>query len=95
MACRKDRVRKIKNHHVNQSHHYLVYKDRETEPPLINMQDTSQHVQRRKPWNRAFNSDSLKGYESILVRRSRELVEAFSKRQSEAVDMARWMEYFA
>ncbi|TCD70749.1 hypothetical protein EIP91_001778 [Steccherinum ochraceum] len=43
--------------------------------PLIAQQDTTEHHRRRRPWNRAFNTASLKGYEPVVAARVSQLVE--------------------
>lgn len=62
---------------------------------LVTVRDTAQHVQRRKVWNRAFNAGSLQEYDPLLIRRTRELINELANRQSEVVNMSKWMEYFA
>lgn len=62
---------------------------------MVSIRDPVLHVQRRKAWNRAFNANSIKNYDSILINRSRELIEGLTKRQLEVVDICKWMEFFA
>jgi len=45
-----------------------------------------EHQAKRKPWNRAFNSSALKGYEGIISRRAEQLVDRLS-REKENVDL--------
>lgn len=64
---------------------------------LIAEPDPILHKQRRKPWDRAFNTASLKDYEEIVGRRSRELCDALEQRsrRREVVDLDMWISYFA
>lgn len=57
--------------------------------------DRTDHGQLRRDWNKAFNSTSLKDYDAMVVRTSRELVEELEKRTSEVVDISKWMDYFS
>ncbi|EJD01468.1 cytochrome P450 [Fomitiporia mediterranea MF3/22] len=68
---------------------------------LIAIRDPQEHARRRKPWNRAFNTTSVKGYEQILIRRALQLVGELEKRAQvkggllkSAVDLAEWMKFF-
>ncbi|KAH8118549.1 cytochrome P450 [Phellopilus nigrolimitatus] len=68
---------------------------------LIAIRDVHEHARRRKPWNRAFNTTSVKGYEPIVVKRALQLVEELEKRSQtkgsynvSSVDLAEWMGYF-
>lgn len=54
-----------------------------------------EHAHRRKPWNRAFNSTALKGYEEILEKRITQLVNLLDNRSfSGEVDLAQCISYF-
>lgn len=77
------------------AHSPLDYDNRKPKPSVGSIRNPDQHVPRRKVWNRAFSATSLKEYDSILIRRSRELVAELSKRQLETVDISKWMEYFS
>jgi hypothetical protein len=46
------------------------------------------------PWNQAFSGASLKNYENIVIKRSRELISQFMKRTGEEIDLAMWLSYF-
>ena len=68
---------------------------------LIAIRDPQEHARRRKPWNRAFNTISVKGYEQILIRRALQLVGELEKRAQvkggpleSAVNLAEWMKFF-
>ncbi|EGN99142.1 hypothetical protein SERLA73DRAFT_137309, partial [Serpula lacrymans var. lacrymans S7.3] len=62
--------------------------------PLITIIDTHEHARRRRPWNRAFNTSSLKGYEEIISKRTLQLVNVLSQEKSGAVDLCQWICYF-
>ncbi|KAH8107519.1 high nitrogen upregulated cytochrome P450 monooxygenase 2 [Phellopilus nigrolimitatus] len=51
-------------------------------PSLIGVRNTHEHVRRRKPWNRAFNTAGIKGYEPLVVRRALQLVGELEKRKT-------------
>ena len=61
---------------------------------LIGQRDPVEYRRRRKPWDRSFSSAGLKNYEEIVIRRSRELVEQFEKRDGEEIDLSMWMSCF-
>ncbi|KAL5527795.1 hypothetical protein ACEPAG_6596 [Sanghuangporus baumii] len=68
---------------------------------LIAIRDMQEHSRRRKAWNRAFSTSSLKGYEPILVRRALQLADMLEKRagtkggpQKDAMNLVEWMRYF-
>ncbi|KAL5507847.1 hypothetical protein ACEPAH_5465 [Sanghuangporus vaninii] len=68
---------------------------------LIAIRDMQEHARRRKAWNRAFSTSSLKGYEPILVRRALQLTDMLEKQagakggpQKDAVNLVEWMRYF-
>lgn len=48
-------------------------------------------MRRRKPWNRAFNSSALKGYEEIIAKRAEQFVDALAKQGR--VDLTKWFDY--
>lgn len=61
---------------------------------MIALRDKKEHTRRRRPWTRGFSSVALKGYEPLIVARCQQLVEVLSN-QTGAVDMSKWMGYFA
>ena len=63
------------------------------ELPMIAMRDTTVHHNRRKPWNRAFNTASIKEYEPLLRKRVKFFVDRL-REQKGAVDLARWISFF-
>lgn len=60
---------------------------------LISVRDIAEHTRRRKPWNRAFSSGALKGYEEILGRRVQQFVTMLEQRTG-PVDLAEFISYF-
>ncbi|KAI0751746.1 high nitrogen upregulated cytochrome P450 monooxygenase 2 [Daedaleopsis nitida] len=63
-------------------------------PSLIAERNTHEHARKRKPWNRAFNSAALKGYEDIIAKRVSELADGLAKQKSE-VDLGKWIGWFS
>ena len=69
---------------------------------LIDQRDPIMHMHQRKPWNRAFSSTSLKEYEVILAKRTRQLVSCLEDRVNGSdqklgvvLDVTTWFSYFA
>lgn len=74
---------------------------------LVALQDRDEHQRRRKPWNRAFSTASVKGYEEMLEFRVKQLVEELNKRaerrakagdkvtKGETVDLSGWLSHFS
>ncbi|PAV16379.1 high nitrogen upregulated cytochrome P450 monooxygenase 2 [Pyrrhoderma noxium] len=73
-------------------------------PPLIALRTKEEHARRRKPWNHAFNTVSVKGYESIIEKRAVQLVHELEKRSVskasfrsecvETVNLSQWLSFF-
>ena len=61
---------------------------------LIAEPNPHEHARRRKPWNRAFNSSALKGYEEIIIKRANMLYEGLAAQKGE-VDLGKWIGYFS
>ena len=61
---------------------------------MISLQNTTLHLQRRRPWLRAFTPSAVKGYEELVSARARLLVEELEKQQGE-VDLDLWFTCFA
>ena len=61
---------------------------------LICIVDKEEHARRRQPWTRSFSTSALKGYESLVIKRTLQLVEALSKNLGEAVDLNIWIGFF-
>lgn len=62
-------------------------------PPLIALPDTNLHAQRRKRWNRAFNSAALKEYEETIAMRASDLLELISSKKG-IVDLNLYFGWF-
>ncbi|PSR70846.1 hypothetical protein PHLCEN_2v13287 [Hermanssonia centrifuga] len=60
---------------------------------LIAIQDPREHLIRRKPWNRAFNTGSLKELQPLLAARVGQLVESVGKQEG-VVDLSAWISFF-
>ncbi|KZP27810.1 cytochrome P450 [Athelia psychrophila] len=52
-----------------------------------------EHNRRRRPWNRAFNSEALKGYEEIIENRATQLMQTLGN-QIGPTNLAMWISYF-
>ncbi|KAI0367398.1 high nitrogen upregulated cytochrome P450 monooxygenase 2 [Pilatotrama ljubarskyi] len=65
-----------------------------TKLPLVGIMDTVEHLERRKPWARAFTPAALKEYHPMLAARASQLVQALSQQGGE-VDIAKWINYFS
>ncbi|KAI5124822.1 hypothetical protein M0805_005452 [Coniferiporia weirii] len=70
---------------------------------LIAIRDMQEHAHRRKPWNRAFSTASIEGYETALLKRGFQLVGELRKRSKKeeggadvpAVNLSEWMSRFS
>lgn len=70
-------------------------------PSMIAMRSFHQHVGRRKRWNRAFSTVSVKEYEPIVVKRALQLVDELQRRSTKgdsnsenSVNLAQWLSFF-
>ncbi|KZP25828.1 cytochrome P450 [Athelia psychrophila] len=63
--------------------------------PLVSIRDIAQHKARRRLWDRAFSTASVKSYDELVIRRTRELCEAFEKRSGQVLDFSAWMSFFS
>ncbi|KAI0265036.1 high nitrogen upregulated cytochrome P450 monooxygenase 2 [Gloeopeniophorella convolvens] len=68
---------------------------------LIEQRDPVLHLQQRKSWNLAFSSTALKEYETVVARRTRQLVARLQgiildsgQKDGAAVDVCAWMNFF-
>ena len=74
--------------------------DNATEPryeavqSLICIVDKVERARRRRPWTRSFSTSALKDYESLVVKRTLQLVDVLSKNLDDAVNLKIWIEYF-
>jgi cytochrome P450 len=62
---------------------------------LLGIKDLAEYGPRRRLWNKAFSSASLKVFENNIIKRANELVDALESVNSTVVDIGRWMEYLA
>lgn len=60
---------------------------------MISLRDPVEHSRRRRPWNRAFNTEALKGYEEIIETRATQLLDHLAKQEG-VVDLSKWLSYF-
>ncbi|KAL4246840.1 Cytochrome P450 superfamily protein [Abortiporus biennis] len=60
---------------------------------MIAIRDSAEHVQRRRPWSRAFSSSKMKEYEPIIARRTSEFVDAILEKKG-TFDFAKMISYF-
>ena len=62
---------------------------------LICIVDKKERARRRRPWTRSFNTSALKDYESLVIKRTLQLVDlVLPKNLDDAVDLKKWIEYF-
>jgi hypothetical protein len=62
---------------------------------LICIVDKQERARRRRPWKRSFSTSALEDYESLVVKRTLQLVEVVSSKSlDDAVDLKTWIEYF-
>lgn len=70
---------------------------------MISMRTMQEHVGRRKRWNRAFSTISVKEYEPIVIKRALQLADELQRRSSKGdhtqaesfVNLAQWLSFFA
>ena len=64
-------------------------------PALVAIVDKQEHTRRRRPWTKGFSTSALKGYESLVIKRTLQLVEVLlSKNLKEAVDLSTWIMFY-
>ena len=63
------------------------------EVSVIALKDPVEHAQRRKAWNRAFNTASIKEFQPSLTNRVGQLVDTLAAQKS-IVDLSKWFGYF-
>nr|BAL05147.1 cytochrome P450 [Phanerodontia chrysosporium] len=61
---------------------------------LIGFRDPKEHQRRRRRWNRAFNTASVKEFNPIIQARVQELGDAFAAREGQVLDLAEWIGFF-
>lgn len=68
---------------------------------LASTRDLEEHAKLRRPWNKAFSAAPVKGYEALIVKRLRELVQGLenachgSPEGVGRVDLVKWISHFA
>ncbi|KAI0649664.1 high nitrogen upregulated cytochrome P450 monooxygenase 2 [Trametes meyenii] len=65
-----------------------------TDMPIVGLIDTAAHLERRKPWARAFNGASLKEYVPMMATRAVQLVQTLQHEQG-AIDIGKWVNFFS
>lgn len=65
------------------------------------MRNVHEHTGRRKRWNRAFSTVSVKEYEPIVIKRALQLVDELQRRSTKeqsnaenSLDLAQWLSFF-
>ena len=74
---------------------FAVWEGRAFKPPvlaLVGLRDVAEHARRRQPWNRAFSTAALKGYEPVVAKHGAQLVEILAERR--VVDFKHWIHLF-
>ena len=67
---------------------------------MIAIRSAHEHAVRRKRWNRAFSTASVKSYEPIIVKRALQLIDELSKltstneKSDNVVDLGKWLSFF-
>ncbi|KAJ7706874.1 cytochrome P450 [Mycena rosella] len=62
---------------------------------LINSRDLIRHAEARKGWNATFVPAAIKGYESMLIGRVTQLVDALGEQNGRSVNISRWFSFFS
>ena len=62
---------------------------------LVSLVDVREHARRRRPWNRAFSSASLKEFTPVIANRVHQLVTTLRSHDGQVVDLAMWISYYA
>lgn len=62
---------------------------------LVCIVDKQEHTRRRQPWARGFSTSALKGYETLVTKRTLQLMEVLlSKKPDEAINLTTWISFF-
>ena len=62
---------------------------------LIVIIDKQEHSQRKRFWAKGFSTSALKGYESLLIKRTLQFMEVLSsKNLKETINLTPWIAYF-
>ena len=62
---------------------------------LISSRDLTGHAKARKDWNTAFVPAAIKGYETMLIQRVTQLIDALGEQTDRSVDLSQWFSFFA
>ncbi|EKM51985.1 uncharacterized protein PHACADRAFT_212598 [Phanerochaete carnosa HHB-10118-sp] len=63
-------------------------------PTLVGIRDPAEHARRRRPWNRAFNTNGIKEFMPAVQSRVHQLVERLGEREGQSIDLAEWFSFF-
>lgn len=64
-------------------------------PSVIGYRNAADHSRRRRPWNRAFSSASVRdAFMPVIQHRVHLLGEALAAREGQVLDLTEWMSYF-
>ncbi|KAM5537036.1 hypothetical protein V8D89_009365 [Ganoderma adspersum] len=66
----------------------------DTALPMVAIQDTETHLQRRKNWNRGMGPAAVREYEHFIAKRARQLVERLEEHKGTVV-IGNWFNYFS
>jgi len=61
---------------------------------VISIREPHRHSQRRRAWNKAFTSMSLKDYEPMLISRVQQLIECLESHTNSKMDLTYWLSCF-
>ncbi|KAJ6502035.1 high nitrogen upregulated cytochrome P450 monooxygenase 2, partial [Mycena sanguinolenta] len=64
-------------------------------PPSIVCMSGQAHMAKRRVWNRAMSSASLREYEPLIVKRAKQLVSCLRGQNNQPVDLVHWIDLFA
>ncbi|KAI0628638.1 high nitrogen upregulated cytochrome P450 monooxygenase 2 [Trametes polyzona] len=66
----------------------------EKDMPVVGIMDIAEHLERRKPWARAFSASAMKEYEPMVAARAMQLVQALLRQEGE-VNIGIFVNYFS
>ena len=80
---------------ITDEHGNVTTEQQQVIPALVAIVDKQEHTRRRRPWAKGFSTSALKGYESLVIKRTLQLVEVLlSKNLKEAVDLSTWITFY-
>ena len=62
-------------------------------PALVAYRNPAVHAKRRRPWNRAFNTSSLKDFHPLIANRAKQLVDHLKAHKGQIVDLQQWISF--